>query len=366
MKKVVITNHQLYSLTALTSIGGSLLVATAPITSMAKQDAWLSTILTALYGMAVILLYYFLGSRHPGMTLIGINRAILGKWAGTAVSALFVLFFIVVSYDLPWYMIDFMSHIMHETPSYIISALYVIAFAIAALYGIEAIARASEIFIKFVTVFFFISMFMVLPNAKLNNILPVFENGLTPIFKGSVPLTVYVTFPTITMLMVYPVNFDSIKGTKGALLKGILWSSLICFTAIIISILVLGVVISTKAKYPVFVLLKEINVGNIFTRLEYFISVIWTITQFVVGAMFFYSSAAGISELFKLRSHRFIVLPLALIIFIMSGVAFTSDVANKEWSRNIFIPYSITMGLVIPLLLLLVYFLKKFYYKYLA
>jgi spore germination protein KB len=166
--------------------------------------------------------------------------------------------------------------------------------------------------------------------------------------------------------MVYPVNFDSIKGTKGALLKGILWSSLICFTAIIISILVLGVVISTKAKYPVFVLLKEINVGNIFTRLEYFISVIWTITQFVVGAMFFYSSAAGISELFKLRSHRFIVLPLALIIFIMSGVAFTSDVANKEWSRNIFIPYSITMGLVIPLLLLLVYFLKKFYYKYLA
>ena len=364
MKKTVISNHQLFTITGLTCIGGSLLVASAPIASIAKQDAWLSTILTALFGMVTILVYYFLGSRHPGMTLIGISRTILGKWAGTIISILFLLFFIIVSYDLPWYIIDFMSHTMHETPPYVISALLVISFAIAALYGIEAIARASEIFIKFVTVLFFFSMIMVMPNIKGDNILPVLEKGITPIFKGSVFLSCYTAFPAVTILMIYPANFDSIKGTKGALLRGILWSSLIYFTAIILSILVLGSVIAAKLKFPTFVLLKEINVGNIFTRLEYFISVIWIVTLFFVGTLFFYSSASGISELLKLRDYRFIILPLALIILIMSGVVFPSDVENESWTRTVWVPLSLTMGFVIPLLLFIMYHLKKLYIKY--
>jgi spore germination protein KB len=366
MKKTVISNHQLFAFTGLTSIGGSLLVASAPLASIAKQDAWLSTVLSSVIGISVILLYYFLGSRHPGMTLIGIIKSILGKWIGTAVAALYVLFFIIVTYDLPWYIIDFMSHVMHETPAYVISSLLVLSFAIAALYGVEVIVRASEIFLKLVTIFFFMSMLMVAPNIKADNLLPLLENGVLPVFKSSVFLSSYIAFPVISILMVYPSHIESTKRTKGVLIKGMLWSSLIYFVAIILSILVLGSLVAAKSKYPTFLLLKEINVGNIFTRLEYFISVIWIVTVFIVGTLFFYSSTAGLSELLRLKNHKNIIGPLALIIFIMSGVAFSSDVANKYWSRNIYLPFSITMGLLIPLLLFLIYYIKKLYTKYLS
>jgi spore germination protein KB len=359
MKKRYISGHQLFTLFALSSLGGSVTVASAPMAAVAKQDAWLGALVSAAYGMGVVLLFYFIGSRYPGLTLIGILRKILGKWLGTLLAVCYVFFFILLSTNLPWYIMDFMGHVMHETPQYAISLPLVLGFSIAVLYGIEVIARASEILIKFVTFIFFASILMVLPNIKPENMLPVFESGIGPILKSSVFLSCYVAFSMVSCLMVFPVNMENVGEAKKAMLKGFLWSNSVAFTAILASLLVLGSGVVSKAKYPTFLLLKEINLMDIFTRLEYFISVVWIITQFVVGALFFYSGAVGLSELLKLKDGNKIVPPLALIVFIMSGVVFPSDVLNMNWLRLGWTPFSITMGLILPLLLLAVHAGKK-------
>ncbi len=359
MEKKYISGHQLFTLFALSSLGGSVIVASSPMAAVAKQDAWLGALVSAAYGMCVILMFYFIGSRHPGLTLIGILRQVLGKWLGTLFAVCYVLFFLLLSTNLPWYIMDFMGHVMHETPQYAISLPLVLGFAIAVLYGIEVIARASEILIKFVTFIFLASILMVLPNIKPDNLLPVLEGGIVPVLKSSVFLSVYVTFPMVSFLMIFPVNMEDVFGAKKPLLKGFLWSNSVAFISILISLLVLGSGIVSKTKYPTFLLLKEINLLDIFTRIEYFISVLWIITEFVVGALFFYSGAAGLSELLKLKDGNKIVLPLALIVFIMSGVVFPSDVFNMNWLRLGWMPLSITMGLILPLLVLAVYGGKK-------
>ncbi len=339
-------------------------MASAPMAGIAKQDAWIGMLAATAYGLIIMLIYYFLGSRYPGLTLIGILRQLLGKWFGLILAACYFMLFFFLSFNIPWYIMDFMGHAMHETPHYAISLLFIIGYAVAAIYGIEVIARTSEIFIKFITVIFFAAMLMVLPNVKLDNLLPVLENGLVPVIKSSVSISIYNTFPMIVLLMVFPVNINDIKGSKKAIIKGFLWSSLLAFTVIILSTLVLGTAVLAKSKYPSFLLLKEINIMNIFTRLEYFISVVWIITQFIVGALFFYSSVAGLSELLKLKDYKKIVLPLSLIVFIMSGVVFPNDVYNLNWLVTGWTPYSILMGLIIPVFLLIVYGIRKMIAKY--
>jgi hypothetical protein len=79
----------------------------------------------------------------------------------------------------------------------------------------------------------------------------------------------------------------------------------------------------------------------------------------MIGTLFFYSGVTGLSELLKLSDYKKIVLPLALIVFIMTGVVFPNDIYNLNWLGMVWIPYSATMGFLIPLLLLIVYAVKK-------
>jgi spore germination protein KB len=59
MPKIKITNHQLFALTAQCSVGGLLLVISAALSGIARQDAWLVTPLTFILGVPVMGLYWF-------------------------------------------------------------------------------------------------------------------------------------------------------------------------------------------------------------------------------------------------------------------------------------------------------------------
>ena len=76
MEKIKITSHQLFSLTAICAFGGSLIVISAAVASIAKQDAWITALFTLAFGLPVIWVYWFLGSQYPHMTLIGIINKI--------------------------------------------------------------------------------------------------------------------------------------------------------------------------------------------------------------------------------------------------------------------------------------------------
>ncbi|HAN09564.1 MAG TPA: spore gernimation protein KB [Clostridiales bacterium] len=364
MDKIKITNHQLFSLTANGAIGGSVIVIAAVVTSIAKQDAWIAALVTPAFGMLIIWIYWFLGSQYHGITFVGIIKNIFGKWIGLIVAACFVFLCVIISSHLPWYISNFMTtQTMPETPAYAINSLFVIAFVIAVLYGIETIARASELFIYFASILFFLAMILVLPNAKIENIQPVFEKGIIPILKSSVFLSCFLTFPLITLMMIYPINLTNISEAKKSIFKGYLWAGFIIFITIFMSILVLGSTITANSQYPTYLLAKEINVGIIFTRVEFLITAVWFVTQFMIGILFFYAGVIGLSELLGLKDHKRIVMPLGLITLVMSGVVFPDAIYQANWVNLVWPPYVITYGLILPVLLFLVFIIKKWIFK---
>ncbi|MBP2654602.1 MAG: spore germination protein [Firmicutes bacterium] len=364
MKIPKISNHQLFSLTACNSIGVALIAISALMASIAKQDAWISALITPVFGMLVMLIYWLLGSKYPNMSFVDIIKTILGKWLGLLVGSLYVFFYTIIGCHLPWYIGQFTTiSALPETPPYIISLLFMIAVVIAELYGIEAIARASEIFIILISVLFFLAMLLVSPNAKIENLKPIFEHGITPILKSSIFLACFTTFHLITLMGIYPYNIANISEAKKSILKGYLFGGIIIFVTIIMSLLVLGENITSKIQYPTYVLAKEINIVKIFTRLEFLIALVWIVAIFVIGVLFFHAAVISLSEVLGLKDHRRIIIPLGLIMLVLSEVILPDIPYYANWINLVWIPYSITIGLIIPVLLLLVYSVKKKIFK---
>lgn len=360
MHKIKLTDHQLFSLSACGAIGGSIIVIASSMAAVAKQDAWIGVLFSTLFSLPLLWIYWYLGSQYPEETFVGIIKKVFGKWIGTFFAASYVFLCFNLSFHIPWYIGNYLTtQVMPETPDFAINTLFLAAVVVTVLYGIEAIARFSEITIYFVLILFFSAIVLVSPNASIENIFPIFEKGIVPSLKSSALLSCFTIYPLITVLMIYPVNIQNIKNAKKQFFKGFLWCNFLIFTAIFMCILVLGSTVTANYQYPTYLLAKQINIGTILSRVEFLITVTWFATEFVIGVLFFYACVMGISELLGLKAPKKIVIPLGLMVLVLSEVVFPDVMYQINWVNMVWIPYSTTHGLILPILLFVIFQIKK-------
>ena len=66
--------------------------------------------------------------------------------------------------------------------------------------------------------------------------------------------------------------------------------------------------------------------------------------QFMIGLLFFYAGATGLSQLIGLKDHKRIVMPLGLITLVLSGVVFPDAVYQANWVNLVWLPYITTVS----------------------
>lgn len=360
MNNVKITNHQLFALTASFVCGSSILVASTSAAGLARQDSWISMLLSLAIGLLEVGLICFLWSHYPGMTYVEMIKRIFGKWIGSVIAAGFVFFCLLSTSQIMWYLGNFMTiQVMPETPVYFINMIFLTAAVAALLYGLEAIARSYEIFIQFVSVLFILSIVLVLKNARIENLLPIFEKGVTPVLKGALFLASFLIFPAAILLMIFPTNSDNTMKAKDSFIKGYLWGELLVFISIVVTIAVLGSTITAASQYPVFILAKEINLGTVFTRLEFIVAAIWIVTLLSRVILYFYAGLIGLAQLLGLNDNKKVILPLALIILVISGFTFKDVIYQSDWDTFVWPPFAATFGLVLPTVMVVGFYIKK-------
>lgn len=360
MNKIKISNHQVFALTASFTCGSGILVISATATGLAKQDAWISVLFTLAISLFEIWIISLLWKAYPSMTYIDMLKQIFGKWIGGIIAVGFVFLCINSVPQITWYMNTFIRiEAMPETPPYAIGMVYIIVLLAALLYGLEAFSRAYEIFIYFISFLFILAMILVSPNAKIQNLQPIFEKGIIPILKGSFVLSGFLVFPIIILFMIYPVNTDNTLKVKKSFLKGYFWGGALIFISVIMSLLVLGSTITSNSQYPVYLLAKEINVGIIFTRLEFVVALVWITTLILRGILFFYAGIIGLAQLLGLKEHKKIIMPMGLIVLVLSQVVYPDVIYQADWDIFAWIPFIGTYGFVIPILMVVIFYIKK-------
>jgi spore germination protein KB len=334
-----ITSHQLYALTATISLGGSILVSVSTVSSVAKAGGLAVRADCVGYGIPVIFLYYFLGSKYPGMTLIASRE----KYWENGLACLFrpripfcFYYWRHTSRGIPAVISG--GSCMKPQPTistYSLSPALLLRLC-TVLKRLRGLRRSLSYFFS---AFFGLIMVLLIKDIKIVYVTPSWKTGFYP-REG---LVVHFTLLHVC-LNKYP---DDISASLQRYAAGetsdrqrFFWAGAIWFASVLMSVLILGSALTAKASFPTLLLAAEINVGAVITRLEYILTIIWLFTQFMIELAFFYSGITALSELLGLKDHKKIAFPFGLVALVFSGIIFPNTLYQGNWVNTVYTPMS--------------------------
>lgn len=348
-----ISASQLAKLLYLYSIGSAVLIVPTMVTIVAKQDAWITMLLVIPLQILVPLLYIYLSERFPNLSIAQYSEKLLGWFGGKLITALFVFYFLMLSSFVLNNISEFLNlSVLPITPPLFINVTFMLVVLYGVFLGIETIARLGEI-IYFWTIAVIIVVVLALYNQfNIHRFEPLLYEGWLPILRGmkvlmGFPVAEYV-FMTLLLPMVKEEDRPKLK-------KSMVWSVIaIAVTGIILVLLlqgVLGIFETSRSQFAIFDMAKNINIEEIVVRVEVLVALVWIGSSFMKLVVCVYVLCLLTSKLFKLSNYRPIILPYIAVIIPLSMTLYRNIGHAKHFSLNIWGPYSILQGIVIPLLL---------------
>lgn len=352
LEKGKLSTRQLTILVMLLTIGDSILVIPPSTTHYAKQNAWISSLIGMIVGLLAIFLYSKFAKLYPNLTLIQVIQKVFGKWIGTILSLFTLMYFLIVTVGSMREVADFVtSEMLPGTPIPSILILFILIVIMAVRLGIEVIGRTGEIFTPMVIFLFLILAIAIVPQMEIVRMLPILEDGIKPVLRGSISITAYTFLEPVVFLMILPYVSQPQKITK-SLLRGTLLGGSIIFLTIAVSILVLGPDLTTRDIYPTYNIARRISVGGFFERVEAMIALMWMLTLFIEVTLYFYAFVLGLSQLLNLKEYRVLTLPTGMILVALAPLIAPNYTYYSAVFDNYWVYYIITFGLFLPLVLL--------------
>ncbi|MFT8322556.1 MAG: GerAB/ArcD/ProY family transporter [Bacillus sp. (in: firmicutes)] len=363
MEKFKISVIQLFSMMFIFDMGTALVVSYG---ISARKDAWIAILLSMGGGGILFIVYYLLYRQYPTLPLTGYARKILGKYAGSFIGFLYIIYFLhIASRNIREFGDLLVSSTLRETPLIAIIIPLVLVICYVIYLGIEVLSRTSEIFIVILCFFGLAGNFLVLisGNVEVHNLLPLLENGWKPILKTFFPYTIVFPFgEMIVFTMILP-YLNQAKYVKKVWLSAIVASGVILSWTVSLNIAVLGVNATERASFPTLTTVGTINLLDFVQRLDTIIVFTLLITVFFKASIYIYVSLLGIVDLFKLKNHYRITFPIGMIVIYLSMVI-SANFQEHFKEREIISPYfHVTMIMIVPLVMLLVSFIRKTFKK---
>lgn len=341
------------------TVGSSILIVPSALADAAKQDAWLAALVGVLGGLLLVCLYNFLDGMHPELNVAEYSEQILGKWLGKAVSLLFFLFALLTAALVLRNLGDFITiEMLPTTPMEAIHVPMLLVVVMAVRLDLESLGRAAEIFFFVVVGIFILTITLILPHATIDNMQPILGGGIKPVLLGSTTMIGIPYFELVLLLMLFP-YVNNAKAAKKSFLFGAALAGFWLTLATLVSVLGLSAIITELVLYPTYYVVKKINVADFIQRVEAGLAVLWFISIFFKIAICFYAAVLSLSHTLNLKSHRSLVMPLAMIIFVLSLIAFPNVTYFREFAAKIGPFYTGTIGLVLPLILLVGALIRK-------
>jgi spore germination protein KB len=326
-----IANTQLFFLALGMLLGSSMILN--PAQSIGR-DGWLAVLAGMVEGFFFLGVMVTLAGRFKGQTLVQMNETIFGSLLGKIVSLVYLAYFwhlgSIVLRDFG----DFYLAIVYpETPLVVIILLLALLCASAVRNGLEVLGRCSVFLVPIAVFFIIFDSLLLIEKIELSNLLPVLDVPWKDLLKVSHGVA---TFPfgeavIFLMVMAFSNNQRQVRKTMfGAMFTaGVLLSWLAARNTG-----VLGSIVCIQA-YPSFPVIRYINLGEIFTRLEIVVAAVLLSLGFIKITVFYYGTVLGLAQLMRLRSYLPLVLPVGAMMVFLGACVFQSNVENINFSFNI-------------------------------
>ncbi|MCK2005632.1 spore germination protein [[Brevibacterium] frigoritolerans] len=357
MENSKISSYQLFTLIVIFVIGTTVIF---PLASDAKQAAWISILLGMFLGLPLLIIYGYLNRQYPDLLLTEYCKKILGKYIGTIIGILYILFFLYgASRDLRDIM-ELTPFFLEGTPISAVGIVFMLPILYGLYLGIEVICRTVEIFfVPLVLTGVLMVIFLLFSNAvKFENLLPVLEPGWETIFRTTINEAWMAPFGEIicfTMIFAY-LKKPKLQIKVG--IAGVISGGLALVLIHLITISVLGEFTRNLSLAPLLKMVQKINVADFLVRVDPLFLIWLVVNDFFKVLVFMYAAVIGGATIFK-RSKNILIIPFGLITFFTSiffTENYTSHMAQGVIALKHFYPI---FSVYIPLLLCIVCFVRQ-------
>ncbi len=325
---------------------------------ISKQDSYISLVIGFIIGFIPIKIYLYIFNYKPGLNFPELIMSKFNKRTAQLINCLISFFIFVFSITIFWNLTNLInSQYLAETPKLFIGIIFLIPTIYLLLKEISVIAKS-------IVIIFYISLLLtILPfiglatQIDITNIYPILDNSTLNILSGSYQ---YLTFNILPLFLLTIFSKDTIKDSNrlnNRFYKSYLFSNFITFLFLFLTITIFGVKLAQLYQYPEFHLLKYVNIGGFFQRLESTLSIQWIFDIFVINLLSLYYVIKSLDLTFTIKKDKikFCLIYLVPSISLIGSIyIFQNNTSGNDFFYHTFSHLILLFFLIIPSVLLLV------------
>ncbi|TDX48436.1 GerAB/ArcD/ProY family transporter [Orenia marismortui] len=355
MKKI--SNLQLFLIVINFMLGSAILF---PLGIKAKQDSYLVMLIAIPIGILLAMIYLKIASIDPNKNLIEISKEIFGKYLGWLIGLIYSSFFFYISIRNIRDLAGQLNHfLIPQANLQSITFLTIILVIYCVYHNIETIARVTT----FTIVLGFLlltpsTLYLLFFSADFSCLQPVLAKGLTPVLKEIYPGIL--AFP-LAELVVFIMFFSRVKDHKKSkkyFITAMIFSFLVLTINTITIVSVLGLNLAEQVTYPL-IRSGQLVSGNLM-KLDFSIALSTTLILLEKIKLLIYGATKGFSNLFNI-SYKKIAIILPIIGGYLSIIIAPGRIQHLEFGLGPSLWINIAVGIYLPIVSLVVYYLKKFF-----
>ncbi len=357
MEQIKITKIQalMLGITSITVTGHLLFIPV--IIVHAGRDSWISLILAIFPALLIGFTVALLSQRYPGATMVEYCQLILGKWGGKLVVIIFLFYFLhEASLSIRGFGEFYTSAVTPRTPIVVFLIAILILAGYAVHCGLEVIARTNQIILASLIPVGILASILTHKDKDYRNFLPILEDSMAPAWDGALPIiSLYSSIFVLSMVFPYVNDKEQLKRYS-------------IITMLILIIMFVGPLTGVIAVYgaeraqglyfPTFLILRDVEIGAL-QRLDILGVLLWSLGSFSKVTLFLYAIALGTAQLFKIEDYKILVVPLGALISIISIINSEDLIGIFRFLKNYYPLYATTIGLILPLFLLVISQFRK-------
>ncbi|MEG6569822.1 endospore germination permease [Thermoanaerobacterium thermosaccharolyticum] len=327
----------------------------------AKQDSWMAILLAMASALPLLYLYIFLYQQYR-LNLTEILKLSFVKPIGKVLSAVYMLYFFYMAARVTRDYLELSTgSIFPMSPIKVIAIFLMIVVTYFLLFDISVTLKVASILLPgFISLILVVFLFaFTIPGYSLNKITPILGDGIMPIIKAAYPQIL--TFPfgeIIVFMMIFPEVPNKKDLFKHSFVVFILTGLFLAFNNINI-ISAIGVYEASRINFPFYSMTRLISLG-FFKNLDSLYIALMIIGNLIKIIIFAYAGLKASQSVFDIKEYKFLLIPTAAIIYALSIITAESYFIQIPVELPLMSLYvHVPLQIIVPLLLLIVYFVKK-------
>lgn len=320
----------------------------------AGHDGWMVLILGGLMVIISKLIIALLCRRFGGASILDIDRRLFGKYIGTFLNLLWIVYLLFASIvNFTFFLISMKLWFFKYTPALLVAILLVSPTIVLVSKGLKNVCRFDMI----LYIMLFITFLLLIYGStrlKVTMLLPVGEAGIPTLFNG-LRLISFTYMGFELLLFIHPYISNKKDLTKYIWVCGAIITSFFTFTSIV-TICVFGTQYTSLSLYPITSLAKLVKFP-IFERIDLYYYASWIPGMILCTNSYVFCTCDSIKKTFKIKKPLWVILGISVILIISSVMIKSVDVA--EDLGNIGGDLSFIAGIAAPVIILLISLIFK-------